>query len=384
MHTNDAKPGLKIANDESLNGLPKYERLRNYIVSELNAGRLRPGDVLPTEHELAERASMSRNTARQALAQLEHNGVIRRVRGRGTFIHEAAMERLQSGLDVFALVIPQTRQGYYPSLQRGFHEASAGCRNQVIVCDTGNDPLRQADAFLQLLDKDVAGIALVPTTSPTTPAHQIRALRRSGIPVVFCHRTVDGVRAPLVTFSGLEVGRVAGTALLAHRHRRAAFLGSQRIGLSAQYEQGLREALEQGGGELPEQFVRYGDTIEIDAAHERFLESSLSAFLQTSDRPTAVFCTFDSEAEAVVLIAPADGGTSARRALPGWIWGKLARGGNHPPPDFRSGGRGRARTEGGEVAQRDATAGTTARGCDRNHPALEPQRRPNPRTCSPA
>src|ERR1035438_1953223 len=91
------KSGSKIANDASLEALPKHERLRAYLVKELPAGRLRPGDALPTELELAERASMSRNTVRQALSHLERNGMIRRMRGRGTFIHEAAMDRLKSG-----------------------------------------------------------------------------------------------------------------------------------------------------------------------------------------------------------------------------------------------------------------------------------------------
>jgi GntR family transcriptional regulator, arabinose operon transcriptional repressor len=302
VHTISFVPDSKIANDVSLEGLPKHERLRTYLVKELQAGRLRPGDALPTEHELAERANMSRNTVRQALGQLERNGMIRRVRGRGTFIHEAAMERLKSGLDIFALVIPETRQGYYPSLQRGFHEASAIHHNQVIVCDTDNDPFRQADALLQLMDKKVAGIALVPTTRPTTPAHQIRPLRERGIPVVFCHRGVEGIQAPLVAFSALDVGRVAGTAMLAQGHRRVAFVGTQKAGLGSQYEQGLREALQKGGAKLPAELVCYDDTTKIDAAHERFLAGHLEGLLQTHERPTAIFCTFDSQAEMVYLL----------------------------------------------------------------------------------
>jgi DNA-binding LacI/PurR family transcriptional regulator len=296
------KSGSKIANDASLEALPKHERLRTYLVKELHAGRLRPGDALPTELELAGRASMSRNTVRQALSHLERNGMIRRMRGRGTFIHEAAMDRLKSGLDIFALVIPETRQGYYPSLQRGFHEASADRHDQVIVSDTDNDSFRQADTLLQLMDKKVAGIALVPTTSPPTPAHQIRPLREGGIPIVFCHRGVEGVPAPLVAFSALEVGRLAGTAMLSRGHRRVAFLATQKAGLGLQYEQGLRETLQKGGGKLLEEFVCYDATTRIDAAHERFLESHLQAFLQAPDRPTAIFCTFDSEAEVVYLL----------------------------------------------------------------------------------
>src|SRR5580765_1574539 len=185
-------------------GIPKHERLRTYLFKELSSGRLKPGDALPTEVALASSAEVSRNTVRHALAELERSGLIRRVRGSGTFVHESAMERLKSGLDIFALVIPDTRAGFYPSLQRGFHAASTKSHNQVIVCDTGNDLFRQADSLLQLIDTKVAGVAIVPTTVPPTPAHQLRPLHERGIPIVFCHRRVEGIHAPLVSFSALE------------------------------------------------------------------------------------------------------------------------------------------------------------------------------------
>jgi DNA-binding LacI/PurR family transcriptional regulator len=285
-----------------LEALPKHERLRAHLVQQFKEGRLRPGQALPTENELAESANISRNTVRQALADLERNGLIRRVRGRGTFVHESAMQRLKSGLDIFALLIPDTRGGYYPSLQRGFHEASAEKHNQVIVSDTGNDPLRQADALLQLMDKKVAGIAMVPTTTPVTPEHQIRPVQERSIPVVFCHRRVEGIQAPLVSFTASDVGKLAGEALAAQGHRRVAMFSAQRAGFGEQYEKGLRLAMQAGGGELPTEFVRYGNSSKLNAEHEKFLSENLEQILNAPNRPTAIFCAFDSDAELIYLL----------------------------------------------------------------------------------
>ncbi len=300
VHTTMFPAGIEESVTSS--GGAKHERLRAYLLRELSAGRLKPGDALPTELALASSAEMSRNTVRHALSELERSGLIRRVRGSGTFVHESAMERLKSGLDIFALVIPDTRGGFYPSLQRGFHSASAQGHNQVIVCDTDNDPFRQADALLQLIDKKIAGVAIVPTTSPTTPAHQLRPLHERGIPIVFCHRRVEGIQAPLVSFSALEVGKMAARAMLKHGHRRAAFFAFQRAGLGMQYEHGLREGLTQNGGELPPEFVRYDDSEKVTIEHEQFLKENLSEVLRNGSPPTAIFCPFDSEAELVYLI----------------------------------------------------------------------------------
>jgi GntR family transcriptional regulator len=48
--------------------------------------RLAEGAVLPTEREVSERFEVSRITARQALAELENQGLIKREQGRGTFV----------------------------------------------------------------------------------------------------------------------------------------------------------------------------------------------------------------------------------------------------------------------------------------------------------
>jgi DNA-binding LacI/PurR family transcriptional regulator len=291
-----------VEEGEVFGGLPKHERLRAYLLKELSDGRLKPGDAMPTELALATSAQVSRNTVRHALAELERSGLIRRVRGSGTFVHESALERLKSGLDIFALVIPDTRGGFYPSLQRGFHEASTTCQNQVIICDTGNDAYRQADALLQLIDKKIAGVAIVPTTVPPTPPHHIRPFHERGVPIVFCHRRVEGIHAPLVSFSALEAGQRAARAMLAKGHRRVAFFAFQRAGLGSQYEKGLRNGLAEGGAELPAEFVCYDDSPTLMAEHEQFLETNLRRILSAPEPATAIFSPFDSEAESIYLL----------------------------------------------------------------------------------
>jgi GntR family transcriptional regulator of arabinose operon len=294
--------------EDALQDLPKHERLRAFLLQELSEGRLRPGDSLPTEFELAASAKISRNTVRQALASLEQLGLIFRVRGRGTFVHDSAIQRLKSeqggkdGLNIFALVIPDSRGGYYPSLQRGFGEVASEGHNQMLVCDTDNDLFRQADALLQLLDKKVAGLAIVPATARSTPSHHIRPLREKGIPLVFCHRRAEGIQAPLVSFSGTDVGRVAGHALVERGHRRIAFFTPSRVGLAVEYEHGLRDALRQHGLELQEKFIRSDEASLTQKERDQRLAEHLDAILEGSTAATAIFCSFDTEAELLYLM----------------------------------------------------------------------------------
>lgn len=76
----------------------------------------------------------------------------------------------------------------------------------------------------------------------------------------------------------------------------------QRAGLGSQYERGLREALIEGGAQLPSEFVRYDNSPKVTADHERFLKDTLSEVLQHEDPPTAIFCPFDSETELIYVV----------------------------------------------------------------------------------
>jgi DNA-binding LacI/PurR family transcriptional regulator len=283
---------------------PKYEQLRQQIIDQIASGRLKPGEALPTERWWAEQHKLARSTVRQAMASLERDGLIRRVQGKGTFVHEQARDRSRRGLAAFALVVPETQAGFYPSLQQSFDAAAAAVHHQLLVCHTGNNVDRQGNIILQLLDKQVAGVALVPVTLPSTPAYQVRQLQKAGIPVVCCHRRVEGVSAPLLAIPFLEIGRLVGKRLGSYGHRRVAFFSPHLTAASQAYESGLRAGLAETQGRILDGCIFYGaDTLLDPVDHESTIASALEQMLNRPDRPTAIFASFDSLAELIYLLA---------------------------------------------------------------------------------
>src|SRR5690606_4320478 len=87
-------------------------------------------------------------------------------------------------LTAFALLAPEVRGGYYPSLIKGFDGGAGELSHQVLTCSTDNDVRKQGDVVLHLIDKRVSGVAMVPPTVGPPPTHQIRQLQANGIPVV--------------------------------------------------------------------------------------------------------------------------------------------------------------------------------------------------------
>lgn len=70
--------------------VPLHSQLSQQLREAILDGRLSPNLPLPTEPVLARQVRVSRFTLRQALTELVQDGLLRRERGRGTFIAEPA------------------------------------------------------------------------------------------------------------------------------------------------------------------------------------------------------------------------------------------------------------------------------------------------------
>jgi GntR family transcriptional regulator len=77
---------------ESNSFVPAYFQLANILYREIMSGSLRPGDRVPSENELSEKFNLSRMTARKAISLLAEKGVVRREKGKGTFVSPPRME----------------------------------------------------------------------------------------------------------------------------------------------------------------------------------------------------------------------------------------------------------------------------------------------------
>jgi DNA-binding transcriptional MocR family regulator len=67
---------------------PRYRAIAEALASDLRAGRLKPGDRLPTHRDLAWRLKLTVGTVSRAYAEAERRGLIDGEVGRGTFIRE--------------------------------------------------------------------------------------------------------------------------------------------------------------------------------------------------------------------------------------------------------------------------------------------------------
>ena len=83
-----------LAGKLSMNSdIPLYAQLVGIIKRHISNGTLAVGDLLPSEAELCRSLDISRNTVRQAIGDLEDEGLVVRKRGKGTFVADPSTNR---------------------------------------------------------------------------------------------------------------------------------------------------------------------------------------------------------------------------------------------------------------------------------------------------
>jgi GntR family transcriptional regulator len=70
-------------------GVPIYRQLVQQVRRDVMLGRLQPGDQLPSVKEVVDSLSVNPNTVVKAFAELEHQGLVIRRQGVGTFVAAA-------------------------------------------------------------------------------------------------------------------------------------------------------------------------------------------------------------------------------------------------------------------------------------------------------
>jgi GntR family transcriptional regulator len=77
---------LSAAGPHATQGVPRYHRIADQLRARILAGDLAPGRRLPSETELMDASTVSRNTVRLALRLLLDEGLVTARQGQGTFV----------------------------------------------------------------------------------------------------------------------------------------------------------------------------------------------------------------------------------------------------------------------------------------------------------
>jgi GntR family transcriptional regulator len=177
--------------------VPIYHQLKTLIQNRILSGEYAIGAQLPSERELCDTYAISRMTVRQAIIDLVNDGLVKRERGRGSYV---AKPKIEQGLQLTSFTEEMRRRNMNPgtrllSLRTCVAEGRSVDRLQLsqdrnIHCIVR---LRLADGEPMAIETCHIPVSLLPALSPGSLEHGslYATLRETGLCMAYAEQTVE-------------------------------------------------------------------------------------------------------------------------------------------------------------------------------------------------
>ncbi len=218
--------------------------------------------------DVAARAEVSAATVSRVLAGKPHVSAAVRVR-----VLAAAKDlgyrpnRIARSLRVqrsrfIGLVVSDVQNPFFNRVVRAVEDAVLPHGFAVFLCNTDENPDREALYLDLFLDEQVAGIILTPTQADVAA---YRGFGGAGIPLAVIDRSVTGLDVDTVVSDNLEASRSAVTQLIGQGHTRiGAILSELSITTGRLRLEGYRQALAGAGLRPDPELAVFGKPVEAE------------------------------------------------------------------------------------------------------------------------
>ena len=288
------------------NMAPKYQELLNQLELEMRQMRLSGATKLPTESQLSEKFSCSRQTVRTALGILESEGKIVKRHGSGSYLSDSG-----SPMHDLILFITEDEDAYiYPDLLSQIRPYLQKTSYTLCPKSTGGLVGKEREILLSALSDSPAAVIIDPINDviPNPNIKLIEDLKKKGIPVIFFHAAYPAVTDPVVIG---EENKEGGAMLVRYLKDRGhdsicgLFRSDDSCGLSRY--QGCMKALLENGLAYDEKSFLLFSSLE----QKKLMQGDRSVLLKFIrlylPRHTAVICQNDQIAYQLIRLLSEEG-----------------------------------------------------------------------------
>lgn len=277
----------------------KYQQICAWVNTEISNGTFVRGDKLPTENELIERFSVSRQTVRRALKELTENGTVESRRGSGTYV-TASIRRCKDREIRIAVMLTYVDTYIFPVIVKGIESVltPAGCAMQIAMTDNAVEKERMLlKEFIRTRSVDGIIAETVKSGLPNPNLNLYRELENIGIPVLFVNSFYKDLEIPHVSLNDRMAGYLAARHLVECGHRSIGGIFKADDGQGHLRYAGYTEALMDNDIK-----VKSGQIIWIDSEELKNMEEESEKFLKRLKNCTACVCYNDETAWKLVQI----------------------------------------------------------------------------------
>lgn len=191
------------------------------------------------------------------------------------------LRRLDQRTSTVGLLVEDVANEFFSAIHRGVEEVARQRGVAVVAASLDRDPERERELVGALASRRVDGVIIAPA-SPDQG--YLQAEMRSGWPVVMVDREAHGLDIDTVLTDNREASARAVAHLIAHGHRRIAFIGGLEYLTTEQLRySGYADALAAAGIQVAAELVHHGAADADEAA------AVAGALLDSTTPPTAIF-----------------------------------------------------------------------------------------------
>lgn len=273
----------------------KQSIIKEYILDQMKNGDLKKGDRIPSENKLAEYFSVSRQTVRKALYDLEKEGYLLTRRGSGTYVKSVKKDKENIG------ILTQSLTDYiFPFIVMGAEEVLKHTKYKSFIGNAKNDPHVEKETLERWLDLGLKGMIVDPVVSATKQANKNLLEEISEqIPTVIINSDLAIPHAGTLVLNDYECGSLAASKFIELGHKKVSVI----------YKAVHKAAEERANGFIDKvkefkKIMLYELPFHGQETSDEVFNLILSLLNFPKDNaPTAIFCSNDLVAMQVIIAA---------------------------------------------------------------------------------
>jgi len=250
--------------------LPLYKQIVEDLKEKILTKELATDQQIPTELELSNEYGVSRITSKRALTELENEGLIYRIQGKGSFVKEQTNTISKNETKEILFILP------FPN------HTGLGDYTQGIAACLQDSPYQlniQPNSVLTSLNvadimNKYTGLILYPLTSSAN-MDLIYTLKLNDFPVVVLDKQIDGIDISTITADNFQGGYLATKYLIELGHEKIAFLSTHQLEHTSSVRQrylGYLKALQE------EKLSYYSQELFLEDDEDQFFQEILADY----------------------------------------------------------------------------------------------------------
>ncbi|MFA5148342.1 MAG: GntR family transcriptional regulator [Candidatus Omnitrophota bacterium] len=276
-----------------------YQQFADIIREQINRGRYKPGEYIPSERQLSKDFKLNRMTVRKGMAMLIEEGLLQPFRGRGTFVTGYPAAKRAGGpprpKDIGYVFIkdfnfPLSKNPYYTEILEGAEAEASKLDYKFFLMSVDYDESKLRDLASRIISDKIGGAVFVGRLDDKVE-DIITSLAKRKIPVVVIDRYVPYSGVSAVLTDNAKGAYDAVNYLYSLGHREMGFITGPGSNQAVQERiDGFEKAVRELKLKVRDEFRAESD-LHI---HGGYL--AMKKILGARKHPTAVFAINDEAA----------------------------------------------------------------------------------------